>query len=140
MMSAFLEILADPIRRAGRQERDEIKENGAQNREHEIHPRPRGGDKDRIEFRAAQRAEIDRHGLGVAEQERRVGDQQQSRQQDRAERVDVLQRIEAHPALAPGGIVSEQMRDEAMRRLVKGDRQNERNDPGRDLIEGQGES
>ena len=50
-----------------------------------------------------------------------MGDQQQGRQQDRAERVDVLERIEAHPALAPGGVVSEQMRDEAMRRLVKGE-------------------
>jgi hypothetical protein len=34
----------------------------------------------------------------------------------------VLQRIESHPALTAGRIVPEQMRDEAVRRLVKGDR------------------
>jgi hypothetical protein len=49
----------------------------------------------------------------------------------------VHKRIESHPALTPRRIVPEQMRDEAVRRLVKGDRNNERNDPGRDLVERQ---
>ena len=67
-------------------------------------------------------------------------DDQQRGQENRAERVDVLQRIEAHPALAPGRVVAEKTRDEAVRGLVKGDRDDKRNDPGRDLVEAQGES
>jgi hypothetical protein len=113
-----------------------VKQSGAQEGERQIHSRPRGGDKHRIEFRAAQRAEVHRHRLCVAEQKWRVRDHQQRWQKNCAERVDVLQRIEAHPALTPSRCV---LCDKTVRRLVKGDRDDEWNDPGRDLIEGQSE-
>ncbi len=45
----------------------------------------------------------------------------------------MLERVKAHPALTPGGVVAEQIRDEAVRRLMKGDGDQDRQQPDRDL-------
>jgi len=70
------------------------------------------------------RLEIDRNRLGVTEQERRLQKNRSSRpgRQYGAERIDVLERIEADTAQAPGRIVAEQARHKAMGRFMEGDR------------------
>jgi hypothetical protein len=59
--------------------------------------------------RRAQRTKIDRHRLGVDEQEWRVHEQEQAEQQDGPERVDVPERIEADAAESPRGVVPERL-------------------------------
>ena len=82
------------------------------------------------------RAEIDRHRLGEAEHHPAARGQQQHRRQDhRAERIDVAQRIEGDAAEPLGGVVAEPPGDEAVRRLVEGDGEQHRQDPGGDLVE-----
>jgi hypothetical protein len=83
-----------------------------------------------------ERAKIDRHRFGVAEQERCVRQQQQPRQQNGAERIDVFERIKTNAAQFPRSIVAEEARDEAMGGLVKRDRDEEREYPDRDVVEG----
>ncbi len=129
------EIVGCPALCAGRDEGDQAKEQCAQGRKDEIHGRPRGRDERRISLWIAQRPEIDRHRLGVAEQEGRVREHQQRRQQDRAERVDVFERIEADAPAQPCRVVAEEPRDIAMGSLVKGDGDHQRDDPSRKLIE-----
>jgi hypothetical protein len=75
----------------------------------------------------AQAAEIDRHRLGPAEQDA-AGRQQQNddRHQDRAHRIDMLQRIGGDAPGLPGRRITEMARRVAVRRLVQGDRQNHR--------------
>ena len=48
------------------------------------------------------------------------------RQDQRAEWVDMLQRVEADPAELPGGVVAEPVRDKAVRRLMKRDGDDQR--------------
>jgi hypothetical protein len=84
----------------------------------------------------AKGTEVHRHRLGVAEQERRVGQQQHARQNQGAERIDVLERVEGDPAALPGGVVAERVRDKTMRRLVEGDGDDQRHDPDREVVKG----
>ena len=49
--------------------------------------------------------------------------------------VDMLERIEADPAELPGGIVAEPMRDKAVRGLMEGDGDDERQYPDREAVE-----
>src|SRR6185295_13717215 len=79
-------------------------------------------------------ANIDLHRFGIAEQERRVRQQQKPRQQDGAERIDVLERIETDAAEFPGGIVAEAVSHETMRRLMKRDRDDQRKYPDREVV------
>jgi hypothetical protein len=48
----------------------------------------------------------------------------------------VPERIEADAAKLPGGIVAEMVRDEAVRRLVKGDCDDEWQNPDGNVVEG----
>jgi hypothetical protein len=50
-----------------------------------------------------------------------VRQQQDGRHDQGAERIDVPQRVEADPALVPGGVVAEMMRDKAVGGFMKGD-------------------
>ena len=88
-----------------------------------------------VEPGMVQVPEVDRDRLGVAEQERRMRQQQHARQDHRPERVDMLDRIEAHPAKLPGGIVAELIRHEGMRGLVERDGDQEGEDPDRDGVQ-----
>jgi hypothetical protein len=47
-----------------------------------------------------ERPKVDRHGLGVSEKKWRAEKQQDRWHQDRPKRIDMLQRIETHPAKA----------------------------------------
>ena len=62
--------------------------------------------------------------------------QQHRRQHQRAEGIDVLERIEADPAELIGGVVAEPVRDKAVGGLMEGDGDDERQDPDRDVVEG----
>ncbi|MGY3422020.1 hypothetical protein ACVWZW_002495 [Bradyrhizobium sp. F1.13.4] len=80
-------------------------------------------------------AEIHRHWLCVAEQERRMREQQHRRQDHGAERVDVAERIEADTAELRGRIVTETMCHEGVRSLVEGDGEHQRQHPHREVIQ-----
>ena len=60
--------------------------------------------------------------------------QQQARQNHGAERVDMLERIEADPAKLLGGVVAEPVGDKRVGGLVEGDGDEERQDPDRYVI------
>jgi hypothetical protein len=78
-----------------------------------MHARSRGGDQHHVEARLAQqRPEIHRHRLGVAGQEGRSEQEPRAGQDDRPERIDVLQRIEAYAPELPRRVISAQVRDE----------------------------
>src|SRR5207302_4827682 len=79
--------------------------------------------------------EIDRNRLRKAEEERGMHQQEERRKEDRADGVDVLQRIEADTAQPPCRVVAQAVRDEAMGRLVKGDGDERRQHPGRGEID-----
>ena len=79
-----------------------------------------------------QPGEIDRHGLRVAEQKTRAHEEQR-RQKDGAERVDMLQRVEGDTPCPPGRIVAQMPGDKSVRRLVKCHGENNREHPGRGL-------
>ena len=49
--------------------------------------------------------------------------------------IDMLERIEADAAELPGGVVAEPVRDKAVRGLVKGDGDDERQHPDRDVVQ-----
>ena len=61
--------------------------------------------------------------------------QQHARQNHGAEGVDMLERIEADPAELPGGVVAEPVRHKAVRGLVEGDGDEERQHPDREVVE-----
>src|ERR1700687_466035 len=65
-----------------------------------------------------------------------MGEQQHRRQYQGAERVDMLERIEADPAAVVGGVVAEGMRDEPVCGLMEGDGDDERQYPDRQVVEG----
>ena len=62
---------------------------------------------------------IHRHRFGIAENESRIRQQQQSRQDDRADGIDMPERIEADAAGFLGGIVAEISRHIAVRGFVQ---------------------
>ena len=96
---------------------------------------PASATHDHIEARMVEVAEIHRHRLGVAEQERRVREQQHGGQDHGAERVDMLQRVEADAPKLPGGVVTEPVCDKAVRGLMEGDGDQEGEHPGGDVVE-----
>ena len=63
-------------------------------------------------------------------------EQQHRRQHQRAERIDMLEWIEADAAQFPGGLVAELVGHETVGRLMEGDGEDERQDPDRYVIEG----
>ncbi len=69
--------------------------------------------------------EIHRHRLGVAEQKGRVDHQKQGREQHRAERIDMPQRIEGDASGPPGRVIAENMGHIAMRGFVQGNGQHQ---------------
>ena len=71
-----------------------------------------------------------------------MGQQQHGRQQQGAERIDMLERIETDAAPLPGGVVAEMVRDKAVGGLMKGDGDDQRQHPDGYGIEGavQGQS
>ena len=91
----------------------------AHDRQHEVGQRT--GRRDRImpARAAAQLAEIDRHRLGIAEHRQMPKQIQRERQDDRAEQIDVRDRIEREASGAQRGIVAEQLRDYAVHHLVQ---------------------
>ena len=61
--------------------------------------------------------------------------QQHARQNHGAERIDMLDRIEADPAKLPGGIVAEPVGHKGVRGLVEGDGDEEGEHPDRDGVQ-----
>ena len=66
-----------------------------------------------------------------------MGQQQDRRQEHRAEGIDVLCRIEADAAEVPGGIVAEAMGDKGVGGLMKGNGEDQRQDPDRNVVNGE---
>ena len=126
----ILEVLREPYGHRGGRIIDKIEGERRQQRKQQIHARSSSRHPDHVAARIAQCAKVDRDRFCVAEQERRAHQQEERRQQDRSERVDVFEWIEADPAELPGGIVAQEVCDEAMRGLVKRDGDHERYDPG----------
>lgn len=60
--------------------------------------------------------------------------QQNARQDQGTEGIDVFQRVEADPPKLPGGVVAEVVGDEAVGGLVEGNGNDEREHPDRDVI------
>ena len=135
MRIAFCEVEDRPVRGRRRQHDGEMREQARRQGHHDVRGGPGRGDPDHVVPRIVQCAEIHRHRLGVAEQEGRVQEDQQARHEDRAERVDVLERIEGHAALLPGGAVAEAQGDEPVRGLVQRDGEDGRYDPGGDRVD-----
>jgi hypothetical protein len=82
-----------------------------------------------------ERMKIDRHGLRVSEQRRRAEQEQNCGQQDGAKRVDVLQLVEGHAAQAIRRIIAQAMGNEAVRRFVQGDGEEDRENPRRRRVQ-----
>jgi hypothetical protein len=59
-----------------------------------------------------------------------VDHEQEDRKRDRADRVDVFERVECNAPEPPGGVVSESLCDIAVRRLVKRNGEQRGYDPG----------
>jgi hypothetical protein len=76
---------------------------------------------DHVAARMAQGIKIDRHGFSVAEQHGRPHEQKDRRHQDRAKKVDVLERIESNAGQAIGGVVAQVVGNEAVRSFVQCD-------------------
>ena len=108
---------------------------GPENRLDEVGARTSQCDPQHVAARIAQPVHAHRYRLGVAEQERRVRQQQNARQYHRAEGIDVPERVKTDASEIPGGIVAEPVCDESMRRLVKGDRDHQRQHPDRQRVE-----
>src|ERR1700693_4378920 len=98
-----------------------MKQKSRERGERDIHARSGGGNKDHVAARMMQRAIVDGHGFGVSEKKWRAKKQKDRWHQDRAERVDVLQRIEGHSAKAISRVVAQEMGDEAVRGFVQRD-------------------
>ena len=102
--------------------------------EEEVHRRPGHGHHRHAAARIAELPGRHRHRLGPAEHEhdpvdgQQLEDQQEARQQDGADPIDVAQRVERQPAGLARGVVAERQRRVAVRRLVQGDRQDRRDD------------
>src|SRR5262249_15124183 len=67
---------------------------------------PGHGNPRHISARVAQCCEVYGHRFGIAEYERGLRKNEKRRQQDSAEWIDVLERIQAYSAQARGGVVS----------------------------------
>ena len=78
--------------------------------------------------------EIDGNRLGIAEHERRMRQQQHAGKDHRAEWIDMLQRVETDAAELPGGVVAKPVRHKGVGGLVKGDGDEEREHPDRDVV------
>src|SRR5690606_15352557 len=89
-----------------------------------------------------QRAEIHRHRLGPSEQQaspaHQLAHQQNTKwHQDGADWINVLDRVEGDPARQVSGVVAEHARHIAVRGLVEGEREDDRDRVDRDgLYEG----
>ena len=106
-------------------------------RHHEIRRRPGRRHPDHVALRVAQVAEVHRHRLRPAEQEAAAArelrqEQQADRDQHRADRIDVLQRIQRDAAQHPGGLVAEDPGDVAVGGFVQRDREDHRHRLERD--------
>jgi hypothetical protein len=88
----------------------------------EVGCRACGGHPEHVALGLAQVVEVDRHGLGPAEHE--GGERERhDRQHDRAQPVDVLDRVQRHAPEHPGGGVAEAPRHVAVRGFVQRDRE-----------------
>ena len=111
-----------------------MKAEGSDDRQGDVHRGAGGGDQHHAAARVAQRPEIDRHRLGVAEQEGRAREQQQRGQDDGAERVDMAERVEADAPLPRRRFVAEEAGDVSVRGLVEGDGDQNRQQPDRNEV------
>ena len=76
---------------------------------------------------------VDRDRSGVPE-DRRAGEQQQAWHQDRADGVDVRQRVQRQATEAERGVVTEAKRHHAVRHLVENDGGEDGERPQGDLV------
>ena len=103
--SEFTRLRASHSADPGRGHGEHVKQQRRDDREQHIGPRPGQRDQDRVAPRVVQTSEIDRHRLRVSEQKTGCH-KKQRRQDDGAERIDMLQRVESDAALAPGRVVA----------------------------------
>jgi hypothetical protein len=87
------------------------------NGQHNVGGRPGGSDQNHAAAWPPKRAKIDRHWLGVAEQEWGAG--QEAGQQDRPKRVNVFERIKTNATEPPSRVVTKKMRRETVTHLSK---------------------
>ena len=99
----------------------------------QVHSRTGERDENHVSAGVAKATVIDRNRLGPAEH-RSVADGQKHWQDHRPERIDVADRIEGQAAFALGGRIAELPGDEAVSDLVEDDRNDERHEPDRDLV------
>ena len=132
----IFQVRRQPLCAGGGQITDEVERQSRGHCERDVHGGSRCSDQHHVASWLAKRSKIDGHWFGITEQEWRMQQQQNARQQDRAEWIDVLQRIEADASKPPCGVVAKKMRDEAMRRFMKGDSEDHRDGPDRCQIDG----
>jgi hypothetical protein len=102
--------------------------------EQDVRRRARRRDEDHVAAGVMERMKIDRHGLCVSEQKWRAQQQQDCRQQDRAQGVDVLQRIKGYATQAIRGVIAEAMGNEAVGGFVKCDGEKDGQHPDRGRV------
>ena len=130
----MIEVLPDPKAgmRAGLIE--EMQSDRADDRQQDVNGRPCQRHQRHVAFGPEQAPEHDRHRFGPAEDEWALQEHQQARQQQRADRIDVADWVEAHPAQAAGGVVAEPVGHPGMGGLMQSDRQHHRQKPNRNGV------
>ena len=120
-----------PFGQRRRKGRCHVEQQGREAGQQDVHPRPRERHQDHAAPGVAKPRWIDRHGLREAEDEGRADGDEHARQQDRAHRVHVLDRIERDPAEPFRRVVAELERRPAVRGLVERDGEQHRYHPDR---------
>ena len=99
--------------------------------EENVRERASRGHQHHVAPRIMQVAEMHRDRLGPPKNERRSGKHQQRRQDDRAEKIDMAERVKRHPAFVICRIVPQLPRAPAVRRFVERNAQQHRQHKGR---------
>ena len=134
MMIALARFSPTQAASVGRQISGRMQQQGRDEGQDDVDAGAGEGDPDHVAFGMVEAAEVDRHRLGVAEQEGRVDQQQQAGQDQGPERIDVLDRVEGDPAHQARGIVAAALGHPAMRGLMQRDRDHDRQQPDRERL------
>ena len=126
---AFLQIQRSPPAHGDRQIDEQMKAQGGDERQSDIHRRPRRRDKHHADTGIAKGPEINRDGLCVSEQERRPRQQQEARQKNCAKRVYMPERIEADTSKPRRRFITEETGDISVSGFVKSDGNKDRQQP-----------
>lgn len=110
-----------------------LERQGEDQRQNDVRSRPDQADVEAVPLGIAQVAHVHGHGLGRPDDETGLADDQQRRQQDRAEKVDVRDRVQRQPTGQAGGVVAAAVGHPGVGRLVEGEAEQQHGDGDDDL-------